>query len=363
LFGNSYKDKKVFVTGHTGFKGSWLCLWLEMLGATVIGYSLPPPTQPNHFNLLGLRGESLINDIRDRAQLAHAVKECSPEVVFHLAAQSLVRYSYDHPVETYETNIMGTVNLLEACRETESVKAIVNVTSDKCYDNKEWLLGYRETDSMGGHDPYSASKGCAELVTASYRRSFFEQKASSEDHTILLASVRAGNIIGGGDWGKDRLIPDIIKAASTKRSVLIRNPRAIRPWQHVFEPLSGYLLLGQRLLEEKREFAEAWNFGPNDEGHKDVLSVVRELQGHWPIIDFQIHSGHGNLHEATLLKLDCSKARARLGWMPVWDSSTMILKTAQWYRDFYQSGSVLSQEQLNEYISDATQQNMSWAVS
>jgi CDP-glucose 4,6-dehydratase len=357
VFNNIYKNKNVFVTGHTGFKGSWLCLWLEILGARVIGYSLPPPTEPNHFSMIGLKVKNIINDIRNRSELTLAVKKCRPDIIFHLAAQSLVRYSYTCPVETFETNVIGTVNLFEACRETPSVKAIINITSDKCYENEGCLCGYRENDPMGGYDPYSASKGCAELATASYRRSFFTSNRGQE---MLLASVRAGNIIGGGDWGKDRLVPDIINAIYMKEPVLIRNPNAVRPWQHVLEPLSGYLLLGQQLLEGKKEFSEAWNFGPNDEGHKNVLTVVRELKNLWPKIDFHIISDENNPHEATLLKLNCSKARARLHWTPVWNSSTTLKKTVQWYREFYKSGRAISQEQLNEYINDAKQKQMIW---
>lgn len=363
MFGNVYKDRKVLVTGNTGFKGTWLVLWLLKLGAKVVGYSLNIPSQPSLHEILDLDFETIVADVRDIQKLRQAIASFQPDIVFHSAAQSLVRRSYQYPVETFETNVMGTVNVFEACRQVGTVKVIVNITSDKCYENREWVWGYRENDPMGGHDPYSASKGCAELVTASYRRSFFPAEGYHKTHQTLLASVRAGNIIGGGDWGEDRLVSDIMLAASQRKKVLIRNPDSIRPWQYVLEPLSGYLFLGQKLLEGKKGFAEAWNFGPGDEGHKDVLSVVRELQTHWPCIDVQIASDEKNPHEATLLKLDCSKSHAKLEWKPIWNASAMFAKTAQWYREFYESDRVLSQAHLDEYVNDAREKNMPWAVS
>ena len=362
MFGNVYKGKKVFVTGNTGFKGSWLALWLLNLGARVVGYSLDFPTDPNHHEILDLDFESTVGDIRDIAKLRKAIAFYQPDVIFHMAAQSLVRRSYDNPVETFETNVMGTVNVFEACRRTDSVEAIVNITSDKCYENQEWVWGYRENDPMGGYDPYSASKGCAELVTASYRKSFFSLEEYQKSHQILVASVRAGNVVGGGDWGDDRLVPDIMRAAGQNEKVIIRNPQAIRPWQHVLEPLAGYLLLGQRLLEGKKEFSGAWNFGPTNEGHRNVLAVVRELQKHWSNIDYQIAINEKNPHEANLLKLDCSKAHAKLKWKPAWDSSTTFAKTAQWYKEYYESMLVCSEKQLTEYIADAKRNQISWAV-
>jgi CDP-glucose 4,6-dehydratase len=362
MFGNVYKGKKVFVTGNTGFKGSWLALWLLNLGARVVGYSLDFPTDPNHHEILDLDFESTVGDIRDIAKLRKAIAFYQPDVIFHMAAQSLVRRSYDNPVETFETNVMGTVNVFEACRRTDSVEAIVNITSDKCYENQEWVWGYRENDPMGGYDPYSASKGCAELVTASYRKSFFSLEEYQKSHQILVASVRAGNVVGGGDWGDDRLVPDIMRAAGQNEKVIIRNPQAIRPWQHVLEPLAGYLLLGQRLLEGKKEFSGAWNFGPTNEGHRNVLAVVRELQKHWSNIDYQIAINEKNPHEANLLKLDCSKAHAKLKWKPAWDSSTTFAKTAQWYKEYYESTPVCSEKQLTEYIADAKRNQISWAV-
>ena len=362
MFKDIYKEKRVFVTGHTGFKGSWLVLWLLNLGAQVVGYSLEPPTEPNHYDLLSLPVESILGDICDFPKVRQSIQSFKPDVVLHLAAQSLVRRSYGDPVGTFETNVIGTVNVLEACRQTDSVKAAVIVTSDKCYENRDTISGYRETDPMGGHDPYSGSKGCAELVTTSYRRSFYSVEDYQKTHQTLVASVRAGNILGGGDWGEDRLVPDIVRATSRNEKVLIRNPQAIRPWQHVMEPLAGYLLLGQQLLEGKKDFSGAWNFGPEQRGHKNVLAMVKELQSYWPSIDFELKSDERNLHEADLLKLDCTKAYAKLGWRPIWNDTEMLEKTVQWYREFYESGRVLSREQLAEYTNDAKEKRMSWAT-
>jgi len=285
MFNNIYKNKKVLITGHTGFKGSWLALWLKELGAEVIGYALKPPTTPSHYELLtqqptdNLNIISIEGDIRNYIKLNEIFQSYKPEIVFHLAAQPLVRYSYINPVETFETNVMGTINVFEACRNCESVRAIVNITSDKCYENKEWVWGYRESDPMGGYDPYSASKGCAELVTSAYRNSFFTPSYPLTDSPprVLLASARAGNVIGGGDWADDRLIPDIMRATAKNESVIIRNPKATRPWQHVLEPLSGYLLLGQKLLEGRKEFAGGWNFGPDDESNITVENLIENI--------------------------------------------------------------------------------------
>lgn len=362
MFSNEYKGKKVFVTGNSGFKGSWLVLWLLKLGAKVVGYSLYLPTDPNHHEILNLDFETISGDVRNLEKLLKTIKSFQPDIVFHMAAQSLVRKSYKSPVETFETNIIGTVNVFEACRLIESIRAIVNVTSDKCYENREWIWGYRENDPVGGHDPYSASKGCAEIVTESYRKSFFPLEEYQKSHQTLVSSVRAGNVIGGGDWGVDRLVPDIMRAANQNKKVIIRNPQATRPWQHVLEPLSGYLVLGQQLLEGKQEFSGAWNFGPTDEGHRNVLAVVRELQKHWSNIYYQIATDEKNPHEANFLKLDCSKAYAKLKWKSVWDSSTTFAKTAKWYREYYESKYVLSEEQLAEYITDAKQKQISWVI-
>jgi CDP-glucose 4,6-dehydratase len=360
MFNDSYRHKNVFVTGHTGFKGSWLVLWLLKLGARVGGYSLYPPSQPYHYQLLNLEINSISADIRDKAKLKRSIQSCKPDIVFHLAAQSLVRQSYRDPAATFETNVMGTVNLLEACRQTESVRAVVNVTSDKCYENTGKAAGYQENDPLGGHDPYSASKGCAELLTASYQRSFFPPAEFQKSHQTLLATVRAGNIIGGGDWGEDRLVPDVMRATSQNQKVLLRNPRATRPWQHVLEPLAGYLFLGQKLLEGQKDFSGAWNFGPLETVQRSVEDVVRELQKHWSEIDFTIAQDEGEYVEADRLKLDSSKARRQLGWETIWNDTDWFKKTVDWYREFYSSRRLLSQEQLDEYVDEAARRAMPW---
>jgi CDP-glucose 4,6-dehydratase len=313
-----WRGKRVFLTGHTGFKGSWMSLWLQSLGADLTGYALAPPTQPSLFELarIGDAMRSIIGDVRDADALRRAMVEAKPDIVIHMAAQPLVRYSYTNPVETYATNVMGTVHLLEAVRQTSSVRAVVNVTTDKCYENREWNWGYRENEAMGGHDPYSSSKGCSELVTAAYRSSFFGAEADST-HGVALASARAGNVIGGGDWAGDRLIPDIIAAFSASRPVNIRNPNSIRPWQHVLEPVRGYLMLAEALHDHGMQFAEAWNFGPNDEDARPVRWIVEELSQMWGGgAQWQVDSAN-HPHEATFLKLDISKARNALKWQPV----------------------------------------------
>jgi CDP-glucose 4,6-dehydratase len=355
LFGDIYRGKRVLLTGHTGFKGSWLALWLHELGAEVIGISLSPETTPNHWDLLSLPIDDRRLDIRNAEALMQAIKEVAPEIVFHLAAQPLVRRSYRAPLETWSINVMGTANVLEACRHTKSVRAIVVVTTDKCYENREWLWGYREIDRLGGHDPYSASKASAELVAASYRASFF-----STDTTALLATVRAGNVIGGGDWSEDRLIPDLVRALTNGEPLRIRSPQATRPWQHVLESLSGYLLLGQQLLEGDRTFAEAWNFGPDPEGKRTVADVLGKLTAHWPALCWRV-AEHATLHEATLLYLDSSKARTRLQWQPVWNFDTALAKTAEWYRAWMEEGQIISQQQLAAYVADARQRGVIWA--
>lgn len=339
-----WSDKKVFVTGHTGFKGSWLCLWLQQLGAEVTGYALPPPTNPSLFEIAQVaRGmKSIIGDIRDGEALTGAMQAATPDVVIHMAAQPLVRYSYIEPVETYSTNVMGTVHLLEAVRKTPSVRAAINVTSDKCYDNREWMWGYREYEAMGGYDPYSSSKGCAELVASAYRNSFFNPAKYSE-HCVALASARAGNVIGGGDWADDRLIPDILRAISEGRPVIIRNPRAIRPWQHVLEPLCGYLQLAQKLYDEGTAYAEGWNFGPNDEDAQPVQWIAEHLTDKWGDgANWQTEQAD-HPHEAHYLKLDCSKARMRLDWRPRWSLSHTLEMIVMWQRAY------LSQQDMRKY--------------
>lgn len=333
-----FAGKKVFLTGHTGFKGSWLTLWLLKLGAEVHGYALEPPTEPSLFNLLGFNSStpqlfSTIADIRDGATVSAAMQRVQPEIVIHMAAQPLVRDSYRIPVETYATNVMGTVHLLEAVRQCPTVRAVVNVTTDKCYENREWAWGYRENEPMGGYEPYSSSKGCSELITAAYRNSFFNASSfnsSTLQHGAAVATARAGNVIGGGDWATDRLIPDCIRALLAGETILIRNPHAIRPWQHVLEPLSGYLLLAQKLYEEGRGVAEAWNFGPSEDDARPVEWIVRKMCALWGgTADYKIDDGE-HPHEAHYLKLDCSKARSELGWRPCWSLEKALNSIVSW---------------------------------
>jgi CDP-glucose 4,6-dehydratase len=331
-----WKDKKALITGHTGFKGSWLALWLQNMGAITTGYSLEPPTKPSLFEICKVADKmtSLNGDVRDSKTLKEIFKEYKPEIVFHLAAQSLVRRSYREPLETYETNVMGTVNLFEVCRSAPSVRVIINVTSDKCYENRESIQGYKENDAMGGYDPYSSSKGCAELVTNAYIKSYFNPDKYKE-HGRALASVRAGNVIGGGDWAEDRLIPDCIRAFMSKSPVIIRYPDAVRPWQHVLEPLHGYLLLAQRLYENGPKFTGAWNFGPDDSDAKSVRWIVEQIILMWgDNVSWRISDGDEQPHEAHHLKLDCSKAKTRLGWHPCWDLRAGLQKTIEWYKAY-----------------------------
>ncbi len=360
LFSGIYYGKKVLVTGHTGFKGSWLSYWLTQMGADVIGYALDAPTEPNHIGLLHMDIVSVTGDIRDQEKLNETFEKYQPEIVFHLAAQALVRLSYEEPVETFESNVMGTLKVFEACRKTSSVRAIVNITSDKAYENKEWIWGYRENDPMGGYDPYSASKGCAELVTSSYRNSFFNVLQYGVEHNVLLASCRAGNVIGGGDWAVDRLMTDIMLSASQNKKVEIRNPHATRPWQHVLEPLSGYLAIGQKLLEGKKEFAEGWNFGPSDKGSISVQKVIEQIKKYWENIDYDLDISQKHPHEANLLKLDCSKAHIKLHWQNVWNNETTFEKTVNWYKIFYQDQEIITLEDLQSYISDARDKHLEW---
>lgn len=347
-----WSGRRVFVTGHTGFKGSWLSLWLQGLGAKVTGFALEPPTTPSLFVEARVADGmcSIIGDIREPAVLATSLRDAQPEIVFHLAAQSLVRYSYDAPVETYMTNVMGTAHLLDAVRRTPSVRALVNVTSDKCYDNREWVWGYRENEAMGGFDPYSSSKGCAELVTQAFRNSYFPPN-DFDRHRVALASARAGNVIGGGDWAADRLIPDIVRSIVAGQTVDIRNPGAIRPWQHVLEPLSGYLTLAWHLFEQGPVYSEAWNFGPEDRDARPVQWIVEKMlalwgQGGWS------HDTQPQPHEATYLKLDCSKAAARLGWVPRWGLERALREIVAWHRAHAAGADMRSEtmKQIEAYI-------------
>lgn len=323
-----WAGRRVFITGHTGFKGSWLALWLISMGAEVSGYALAPPSEPNLFTLANVAHGLAhgIGDVCDLAALQESMAKAKPEVVLHLAAQSLVRRSYREPVETYATNVMGTVHLLEAVRRVGGVRAVVVVTSDKCYENREWIWGYREGDAMGGYDPYSNSKGCAELVTSALRRSFFT------DSGTAIASARAGNVIGGGDWAEDRLLPDAMRAFSAARALEVRSPGAIRPWQHVFEPLRGYLLLAEALIEDPAAFSEGWNFGPEDADCRSVREVVDLAVSCWPGAQVDYKPPVGAPHEAHFLKLDCTKAHHRLPWQPRWRLAEAVARTAQWYR-------------------------------
>lgn len=331
-----WKGKRVLVTGHTGFKGSWLSLWLSHLGARVSGYSLAPPTSPSNFVVSRVEEKlqaSIVADVRDLNALMNFVATQQPDIVFHMAAQPLVRYSYLNPIETFQTNVMGTANVLEAIRQTPSAKAVVVITSDKCYENREWVWGYRENEPMGGHDPYSSSKGCTELVAASYRSSYFPLDEYPK-HGVSLATVRAGNVIGGGDWSFDRLVPDLLRAHAEGKEVLIRNPTAIRPWQFVLEPLGGYLALALRLYEDGPSYAEAWNFGPKEDDALPVQTLIEGLSSHLEGgISYRVNPDE-TMHEAMLLKLDCSKAAGRLGWRPRTSIKDTLKLIAEWQNCF-----------------------------
>lgn len=360
-----YQDKKVFLTGHTGFKGTWLTLWLKMLGVKVIGYSIDIPSTPSHFELLNL-GEDMVSlegDINDFEKINAVIQEEKPDFVFHLAAQALVRPSYDNPLSTLHTNILGTANVLEACRKCDTIKGVVVVTSDKCYENFEDNRPFTEADKMGGFDPYSVSKGAAELITSSYRNSFFHLDNFGDTHQTLIASARAGNVIGGGDWAQDRLIPDIVKATNQKEVVEIRSPHATRPWQHVLEPLSGYLLLGQKLLEAKKVFAEGWNFGPLSNEAFEVGEVVNLAMTSWEAINCQLNQNNKAKHEAKMLRLDCTKANQQLGWFPVWSFEDTVKRTIEWYKDYYQNQQLQTIQDLVAYSNAAAKLGYKWAIN
>ncbi|MDD4601157.1 MAG: CDP-glucose 4,6-dehydratase [Negativicutes bacterium] len=342
-----WRNKTVFLTGHTGFKGTWLALWLQKLGAKVIGYSLKAPTKPNMFDTVNLSEKmiSVYGDVREHDNLYSVIKQYQPDIVFHLAAQSLVRKSYHNPIETFSTNIMGTVNILDAAKNVPSIKAVINITSDKCYENKEWVWGYRESDPMGGDDPYSCSKGCSELITASFRKSFFSQL-----NQAAVATARAGNVIGGGDWAEDRLVPDCIRALHSSKPIIIRNPHAFRPWQHVLEPLSGYINLAKALYDAGPDFIGAWNFGPQSDVSKSVGYIVQKLISNWGS-DTELLTEPSNLKEANYLKLDCSKAETKLGWKTRWGLDIAICKTIEWYKAFYSCDDMyrLTIKQIDDY--------------
>lgn len=338
LFNNIYKNKRVLVTGHTGFKGSWLCIWLKELGAEVIGYALDPYTDRDNFVLSGL-SEKIIDirgDIRNKEKIEKVFEDYKPEIVFHLAAQPLVRLSYDIPVETYEVNVMGTINIMEAIRKTEETKVGIMITTDKCYDNKEQIWGYRENEPFGGYDPYSSSKGAAEIAINSWRNSYFNPK-EYEKHGKAIASVRAGNVIGGGDWAKDRIIPDCIRALESGETIEIRSPKSIRPWEHVLEPLSGYLLLGEKMVENPIKYSQGWNFGPNLDSIVTVWEIAEKVVGNYGAGSLKDVSNPNELHEAKLLALDIAKARFELGWKPTLNINETIELTVEWYKKYLEN--------------------------
>ncbi len=346
--GSFWKNKRVFITGHSGFKGSWLSIWLDHMGAIVRGYSLAPITSPSLFDVAKVADcvDSVVGDICDSQRLATSMAEFKPDIVLHLAAQALVKYSYDNPVETYQTNVMGSLNVLESIRKTPSVKSVVMVTTDKCYENREWDWGYRENEAMGGYDPYSASKGCLELLVSSYRRSYFSAGA------VKVATARAGNVIGGGDWSLDRLIPDLINAACNDQSAQVRNPHSIRPWQHVLEPLSGYLLLAQRLFEsDNQRYQSGWNFGPNESDAQPVCWIADKICQVWQQGSrWQDCSSDNQPHEAQYLKLDCSKAKNQLGWIPQLRLADAIELVVDWHKNH------LEKQNMNEFTIKQIQQ-------
>ena len=358
MFGGIYKNRRVLVTGHTGFKGSWLCKWLEILGAKVVGYALKPVANPNHFDQLGLKIDNCFNDIVEYSTIKGVFSKFQPEIVFHLAAQPLVLESYDNPLKTFNTNIMGSVNILEASRHTDSVSAIVIVTTDKVYRNNDCIYEYQENDVIGGHDPYSSSKACAELVTESYRKSY----SKGGQGEFLIVSARAGNVIGGGDWTENRIIPDAINAAINNQKLAIRNPNSVRPWQHVLESLSGYLLLGQHLHQNNLLAADAWNFGPALDSNLDVKSLVTLMGQEWEKISWKININPGTGYESKTLMVDSSKANSLLGWKPVWDIKKTLQNTVEWYRKYLEENEVITDRQIRNYITEAKTNNFTWAI-
>lgn len=369
FFDGTFKGRTVLITGHTGFKGAWLSIWLDLLGARVVGYALDPPTEPSLFKAAALEGnlEHITGDVRDAEQLVAALDQYRPEFVFHLAAQPLVRLSYNDPRTTYETNIMGTFNLLEAVRNCNSVRVCQIITSDKCYENQEWVYSYRENDPLGGHDPYSSSKACAELITSSYRRSFLQEDDTTAS-TIALSSTRAGNVIGGGDWAPERLIPDCVRTLNRKEQIRLRNPDAIRPWQYVLEPLSGYLWLAKLMLQDGFTYSGAWNFGPAPTDNLTVKDLVNRFLVSWGPAGLNTSplesAKDPNRHEAGRLMLDCTKSQTLLGWKPVYDVDTAIKKTAEWYRNFYTRPNMdshqLSVDQIGEFCEAALKARLPW---
>ena len=356
MFQGVYRKRRVLVTGHTGFKGSWLCAWLNRLGAEIAGLALAPDQSPAHFDLLRTPLAGIICDIRDAEKVKRTLLDFQPEIVFHLAARPLVRPSYREPRETFETNVMGTVNLLDACRFTPSVRAVVVIATDKCYANLENGKPFTEDDPLGGYDPYSASKGAAEIAVSSYRSAFFSSASSP-----AVASARAGNVIGGGDWAQDRLIPDLVRAAASGAEALIRSPNAIRPWQHVLEALSGYLALGAGLLSGGQAFASAWNFGPLEAESFTVGEIIEIAQSEWDKISCRADGNGTRVHEAARLLLDCRKARNLLRWQPVWNTERAVRQTVRWYREFYEKDNLITLSDLETYCADARKAGLEWA--
>ena len=345
-----YSNKKIFITGHSGFKGSWLSLWLQSMGATVKGYSLAPNTKPNHWELLDLDIESVYCDIKDKNSLFKELKSFNPDIIFHLAAQPLVRESYINPIDTYETNLIGTLCLYECCKSLDSINAIVNITSDKCYFNDGSSTSFIESDRMGGYDPYSSSKACSEILTDSYRDSYWNINDYKIKHNILLASARAGNVIGGGDWAKDRLIPDLVKAIDNKNMLRIRNPKSTRPWQHVLEPLYGYLLLAKSLVEGNKEFANGWNFGPNKNANLTVEEIINQIHLIWNDFQFELDEDN-DLYESKTLMLNSQRAKNELKWETILDNKETIGFTLDWYQSYLIESKIISLNQIEEYMS------------
>lgn len=362
LFNNIYSGKRVLVTGHTGFKGSWLVAWLSQMGAKLAGYALDPQTEPSLFNLLDIDITDIRGDIRDREALIKLIKKFDPEVVFHLAAQAIVLESYKNPIDTFETNVVGTLNVYKACEFGKSLKAIVSVTTDKVYKNNEWVFGYRECDPFGGYDPYSASKACVEVATESWRSSFLNIEKFGKEHGVLLATARAGNVIGGGDWAEYRLIPDIMRAWEKGETVVIRQPFSVRPWEHVLEPLSGYLCLGEKLLSGQKDFAQGWNFGPSSCSVLSVGDVCKIIGKKMPEIKFELSKKEQEFHEATLLKLDVSKADKYLNWKSVWSMEESVEKTISWYSDYYKKSEINVIKNIEQYIESASEKKLAWAM-
>lgn len=367
-FGNFYSDKVIFVTGHTGFKGPWLCTWLKLLGAKkIIGYALSPPMDPSGFEVCRIEKhiEHIHGDVRDYTLLLDSLQKHQPDFIFHLAAQSLVPYSIENPLETFEVNLMGTANMLEAALKVESIQAVVSITSDKCYLNNNWVWGYRETDRLGGHDPYSSSKACTELAIATYQSRDF-QNAKNRQQYLPIASVRAGNVIGGGDWSSKRLVPDTIRAIANKEDIILRSPNATRPWQHVLEPLSGYLWVGANILQNPERFVTGWNFGPVDQGVYPVEEVVKKIKAYWPAPESEIVITENEAQtEAMLLALDCSKARHHLQWTGTWKIDETLHATSDWFKHYYDDKDSDMYEftlrQIEQYIDDAENRGQTWA--